>query len=100
MTARLHRFEECDKFKSYKGGLILGPNAPPFDPNKAKALISKGIELECLVKDRDKAIESRSSDLAEIEARIGEKAEECGLKAFTRDLRTQFKGLDDIYVCQ
>ncbi|XLU60033.1 hypothetical protein S245_019242 [Arachis hypogaea] len=123
MTARLHRFEECDKFKSYKRGLILGPNAPPFDPNKPKALISKGIELERLVKNRDKAVKSGSSDLAEIEARIklvekeiddllgggdqnmkknksecGEKAEECGLKAFTRDLRTKFKGLDDIYV--
>ncbi|KAL4328916.1 hypothetical protein AHAS_Ahas13G0247900 [Arachis hypogaea] len=96
MTARLHIFEECDKFKSYKRGLILGSNAHPFDPNKAKALISKGIELECLVKDRDKAVEY---DLAEIEARI-EKAEECGLKDFTRDLWTQFKGLDDIYVCQ
>ncbi|MED6168566.1 Tethering factor for nuclear proteasome sts1 [Stylosanthes scabra] len=121
MTARLRRLEEGDKFKSYKGGLILGPNAPSFDPNKPKALISKGIELEHLEKDRDRAIESRSSDLVEIEERIkkvkkeiddlfgggdqkimnsecGEKAEECGLKAFTRDLRTKFKGLDDIYV--
>ncbi|GFQ01549.1 stachyose synthase [Phtheirospermum japonicum] len=50
MTARLHRLDECEKFRKYKGGSI-----------------------SC-------------------------KSENSGMKAFTRDLRTNFKGLDDIYV--
>ncbi|KAG5086953.1 hypothetical protein JHK82_054350 [Glycine max] len=126
MTARLHRFEECDKFGSYQKGLLLGPNAPSFNPKTVKELIAKGIEVERLGKLRDEAVSSGVSDLSltEIESRIvkvkkeiddlfgGEgkenkelcggcccKANECGgIKAFIRDLRTEFKGLDDVYV--
>ncbi|KAJ1412554.1 Glycosyl hydrolases 36 [Sesbania bispinosa] len=124
MTARLHRLDEGDKFKKYQGGLLLGPNAPSFNPKTIKDLIAKGIEHEHLQKQRDEAIQSRSSNLAEIDSKIqqvkkeiddlfgGEqndatkrecgscscKAKEYGLKAFTKDLRTKFKGLDDIYV--
>lgn len=127
MTARLHRLDECEKFRKYKGGSMLGPNAPSFDPKKPKMLISKAIEQEHAEKARDKAIQSGVTDLSEFEAKIqkfkqelnemfgGEeeesstvssqgcgscscKADKYGLKAFTRDLRTKFKGLDDIYV--
>ncbi|KAF7818123.1 Stachyose synthase [Senna tora] len=98
MTARLHRLDEGDKFKNYKAGLLLAPNAPSFHPNKIDALINKGIEHEHLRKDRDRALQSGSADLSEIESRIQKVKQEYGMKAFTRDLRTKFKGLDDIYV--
>ncbi|KAJ6404077.1 hypothetical protein OIU84_012299 [Salix udensis] len=121
MTARLHRLDDCEKFRKYKGGSMLGPNPPSFDPKKPKMLISKAIELEHAEKDRDQAIQSGVTDLSPFEARIqklkqeldtlfgGEeksvssgscscKAEGYGMKAFTGDLRTKFKGLDDIYV--
>ncbi|KAK7259185.1 hypothetical protein RIF29_24785 [Crotalaria pallida] len=122
MSARLHRLDEGDKFKNYKGGLLLGPNAPSFNPNKYKALIDKGIELDCAEKELNVA---NAANVAEIESRIQKvkkeivdlfgsdqsngpkkecgrrcccKEEEYGMKAYTRDLRTRFKSLDDIYV--
>lgn len=117
MTGRMHRLEEGDKFKKYQPGLMLSPNAPSFDPKKIKTLLAKGIKLEHLGRDREEAIQSGSAKLCEIELKMkqvkqeiddlfGEeqssvsccKTEDCGLKAFTRDLRTKFKGLDDIYV--
>ncbi|KAF2309704.1 hypothetical protein GH714_004679 [Hevea brasiliensis] len=120
MTARLHRLDECEKFRKYKGGSILGPNRPTFDPKRPKMLISKAIELEHAEKDRDKAIQSGVTDLSAFERRMEQlkkeldalfgredksgcgncscKVENYGMKAFTRDLRTKFKGLDDIYV--
>ncbi|KAK4738028.1 hypothetical protein R3W88_001725 [Solanum pinnatisectum] len=127
MTARLHRLDEGEKFRKYKGGALLGPNPPLFDPNKPKMLISKAIEIEHAEKARDKAIQSGVSDLSLFEIKIeklkkeldeifggdqenslqsmckdGEElefnSEDSGMKAFTRDLRTHFKGLDDIYV--
>ncbi|TKY61695.1 Stachyose synthase [Spatholobus suberectus] len=116
MTARLHRLDEGDKFKNYRLGLLSGPNAPSFNPKTVKELIAKGIEVERLGKQRDEAVSSGGSNLTEIESRIvkvkkeiddlfggeGERSEDCGgrggIKAFTRDLRTEFKGLDDVYV--
>nr|CAD31704.1 putative stachyose synthase [Alonsoa meridionalis] len=125
MTARLHRLDECEKFRKYKGGSMSGPNRPPFDPKKPKLLISKAIEIEVAEKARDKAAQSGVTDLARYEAEIekltkeldqmfgggGEetssgkscsscscKSDNFGMKAFTKDLRTNFKGLDDIYV--
>ncbi|KAL5561035.1 hypothetical protein UlMin_030782 [Ulmus minor] len=126
MTARLYRFDECKKFRSYKGGSLLGSNTIPFDPKKPKMLISKAIEIEHAEKARDKAIQSGFSDVSGIESKIeklkqelneifgGEikqgsdssegcgscscKKDNLGMKAFTKDLRTKFKGLDDIYV--
>ncbi|KAI3449379.1 hypothetical protein Pfo_006044 [Paulownia fortunei] len=125
MTARLHRLDECEKFRKYKGGSMLGPNRPPFNPKKPKMLISKAIEIEVAEKSRDKAAQSGVTDLSQYEVQIeklkkeldemfgGEeeekgsskgcascscKSENFGMKAFTWDLRTNFKGLDDIYV--
>ncbi|KAI4295150.1 hypothetical protein MLD38_040605 [Melastoma candidum] len=121
MTARLYRFEDCNKFKLYKRGLMLGPNAPSFDPRKPKKAINKAIELEHAEKDLDRVVQSgATSGLADLQAKIERlKAEldeitgsinlkmacagcclqSCGgMKAFTSDLRTKFEGLDDIYV--
>ncbi|KAF8014876.1 hypothetical protein BT93_H0616 [Corymbia citriodora subsp. variegata] len=127
MTARLHRLDECEKFRKYRAGSMLGPGAPSFDPKKPRMLINKGIEIEHAEKDRDKAVQSGVKDLAEFEARIAKlkkeldemfggqengenyggaggcgncacKKEKYGFKAFTRDLREKFPGLDDIYV--
>lgn len=128
MTARLYKLEEGNKFRKYRGGSLLGPDALPFDPKRPKILISKAIELEHAEKDLNRAIKSGITDLSDFEAKIqkvkeelneifaGEKsgtasssngrgcgscsceADSFGLKAFTRDLRTKFKGLDDIYV--
>ncbi|MED6168567.1 Tethering factor for nuclear proteasome sts1 [Stylosanthes scabra] len=124
MNARLHRLDECGKFRRYKSGQFLGPNPPPFDPNNAKLLIEKGIELERLERDSEAAKNTQSSELVLIESKIqtgkgeidvlfggGEQIEkkdcgsscsckgeeEYGMKAFTKDLRTKFKGLDNIY---
>lgn len=121
MTGRLHRFEECDKFRKYKAGALLGPNAPSFNPQKPKMLITKAIELEHAVKARDKAVRSGATDVSEFESKIRElkrelddmfdgesslsndceapvDGDEYGMKAFTKDLRTKFKGVDDIWV--
>ncbi|XP_057966717.1 stachyose synthase [Malania oleifera] len=129
MTARIHRFEECDKFRMYKSGQMLSPNAPSFDPKRPKMLIAKAIEVEHAEKARDKAIQLGITDLSPFESQIQKLKQELnemdgtgeevsfskscgscsckeavagtgsgGLKAFTQDLRTKFKGLDDIYV--
>ncbi|EYU46824.1 hypothetical protein ABFS82_04G006100 [Erythranthe guttata] len=130
MTARLHRLDECEKFRKYKGGSMVGPNRPTFDPKKPKLLISKAIEIEVAEKTRDKAALSGVTDLSAYEIEIKKlnkeldemfggggsdekantssskkgcsscscKTDEFGMKAFTKDLRTNFKGLDDIYV--
>ncbi|KAE8703573.1 putative galactinol--sucrose galactosyltransferase 4 [Hibiscus syriacus] len=124
MTARLYRFEEGEKFRKYKGGSFLGPNAFSYNPHKSKMLITKAIEVEHAVKAHDKALQSSATDVSEIEAAInklkqelddmfkgegssllngnhessGCNADDYGMKAFTKDLRTQFKGLDDIWV--
>ncbi|KAG5514134.1 hypothetical protein RHGRI_035510 [Rhododendron griersonianum] len=125
MTARLHRLDEGEKFRNYKGGSLLGPNPPLFDANKPKMLISKAIEVEQAEKARAKAVQSGTTDLSKFDAEMerlklelnqmfgGErkdgglsqgcascccKTEENGMKGFTKDLRTKFKGLDDIYV--
>ncbi|KDP28281.1 hypothetical protein JCGZ_14052 [Jatropha curcas] len=124
MTARLHRLDESEKFRKYKEGSMLGPNPPKFDPKKPKMLISKATELEHAEKELDKAKQSGVTDLSifeskiqklkkELDAIFGEeekfyssegcgscscKRDNYGMKALTRDLRTKFKGLDDIYV--
>ncbi|XP_077231992.1 stachyose synthase-like [Tasmannia lanceolata] len=124
MTARLYRFEECEKFRRYKEGTMLGPKAPSFDPKRPKMLISKAIELEQAEKARDKAIQDGVTELSGFHLKVENlkqqlsemcgndsygsgssaenacfgKSEEFGMKAFTSDLRRRFKGLDDVYV--
>uniref|UniRef100_A0A1D1XX79 Stachyose synthase n=1 Tax=Anthurium amnicola TaxID=1678845 RepID=A0A1D1XX79_9ARAE len=127
MTARLYRFEECDKFKGYREGDLLGPQAPQFDPMRPKLLIAKAIEVEQAEKARDRALQSEeATDVSALEAKVEalkkELAEMCGgeqnrgggggecgsccragdvgMKGFTKDLRKRFPWLDDIYVWQ
>ncbi|KAK9947763.1 hypothetical protein M0R45_003371 [Rubus argutus] len=52
MTCRLHRFEECDKFRNYKGRYFLDPKAP-LDSKRPKMLISKALGLEDVEKACD-----------------------------------------------
>ncbi|CAA3014844.1 stachyose synthase [Olea europaea subsp. europaea] len=119
----LHSFDEYEKFRKYKCGSMLGPDSPPFDPKKPKILISKAIEIEFAEKALNKAGQSGITDLSQYDDQIEKlkmvldemfakegknsskgcannscKSENFGLKTFTRDLRTNFKGLDDIYV--
>lgn len=123
MTARLHRFEECEKFQKYRAGSLVGPDAPSFDPKKPKMLIAKGIEIEHAEKELDRAAVAGETDLTQYEEKVRKlkaeldqmfggdeteapskvsacccKASGTGMKAFTSDLRAEFKGLDDIYV--
>lgn len=118
MTLRLYRFDEGEKFRKYKGGMLLGSNPLPYNPMKPKLIISKAIEIEHAEKERMRA----DIDLSALEEKIlmlkqeldelmggddqseGDtsdqscEVEEYGMKAFTKDLRKKFKGLDDIWV--
>uniref|UniRef100_A0A7N0TSW6 galactinol--sucrose galactosyltransferase n=1 Tax=Kalanchoe fedtschenkoi TaxID=63787 RepID=A0A7N0TSW6_KALFE len=123
MTARIYKFEECEKFRKYKEGTMLSPNSPPFDPKRPKNIISKAVELEHAEKAKANAKKAGVEDLAHFEAKIqkyqleldemlaeGQEeksacsgclcgdSESYGLKALTNDLRRNFNGLDDIYV--
>ncbi|ONK61056.1 uncharacterized protein A4U43_C08F25800 [Asparagus officinalis] len=129
MLGRLCRFEECEKFRKYRAGSLLDPNPPEFDPIRLKNVISKALEKEDLEKEHDKAIKAKDKlglDLASVKARveglkieldqmyteeeddefkiIEENDKQCackfGLRAFTKDLRTKFPDLEDIYVWQ
>ena len=46
MTARLYRFEECDRFRKYKPGSFLSPDCPSYNANRTKMLICKQCEIE------------------------------------------------------
>lgn len=70
MTARLHRLGECDKFRKYTSGMMLGDNRPQFDPKKPKLLINKAIEIEFAEKARDKAAKSGVKDLSQYDAKV------------------------------
>ncbi|PIN15568.1 Galactinol--raffinose galactosyltransferase [Handroanthus impetiginosus] len=123
MTARLHRLDERERFRKYKGGSMTGRNRPPYDPKKTKLVIHKAFEVGNAIRASDEAAQSRVTDLSQYEIEIdklkGElnemrreveeeeekglskrhaKSENYGMEAFTKDLRTNFKGLDDIYV--
>ncbi|KAK3034630.1 hypothetical protein RJ639_033585, partial [Escallonia herrerae] len=123
-TARLHRFDECEKFRKYMSGSLTGPNRPPYDPKKPKMMISKALELErvrlALAIETGAEVSTQSqSEYDKMKQELNEllsgkqknasgesirsdscKGESFGLKAFTEDLRTYFQGLDDIYVWQ
>ncbi|XP_010559219.1 PREDICTED: probable galactinol--sucrose galactosyltransferase 4 [Tarenaya hassleriana] len=127
MTGRLHRLDEGEKFRRYKGGSLLSENAPPYKQDKPKMLINKAIEIERAMKEKNNLVEAGETDLECLNLKIQmlkqeleeifmqdsdkeelssssccRSEENCventGLEAFTRDLRTTFKNLDDIYV--
>jgi len=125
MTARLHRLDEGEKFRKYKAGLLLSPNAlASYDLTRPKRLITKVGEIKVAERERRKALELgtpieelQSLDMKieklkqEMKETFGDDEEtkengsideggEYGMKALTNDLRTKFKELDDIWVWQ
>lgn len=124
MTARLYRLQECERFRKYKPGSLLGKNFPPYDLNRTKKLILKQCEIDRVEKARYRAewagntaevaaltekIESLQREINEMYQRSKDDEDdgaetncdpEVGFKAFTKDLRTRFDKLDDIYVWQ
>ncbi|RRT80905.1 hypothetical protein B296_00007733 [Ensete ventricosum] len=121
MTARLYRFEECERFKRYREGTLLSPEACSYDKNRPKMILRKAKELENAKRARDKAIRAGTTELSGFDGRIVELKKEIdqmladreqlpvdrsgsssntGLRAFIEDLKTKFKGLDDVYVWQ
>ncbi|XP_072966461.1 stachyose synthase-like [Typha angustifolia] len=122
MNGRLYTFEECERFRNYKGGSLLQHNLPDFDAMKRKAVLRKAGELEGARKSRKKATQSGVADVSLFEFKISNlkreldqlleeraedhvhtsefKSDDMGLRAFIEDLRTRFQGLDDVYVWQ
>ncbi|XP_010422664.1 PREDICTED: probable galactinol--sucrose galactosyltransferase 4 [Camelina sativa] len=120
MTARLTSFKECKKFRNYKGGSFITSDASHFDPHKPKMIIYKATErIQAIILRRKLVRECGEQDLHELDEKIkilseelnamfdvveneeslgSEDASGTGMEAFTRDLRTRFKSLDDIYV--
>lgn len=116
MTARLYRLEEGEKFRKYKARSLLAPDAfASYDPMRPKNIIAKSIEIRETNIARNKANESQMSlldvkvdklkqelhmMLKDVRIYDGKacKDEACGMKAFTKDLKTKFKDLDDIWV--
>ncbi|KAL9261708.1 Stachyose synthase-like protein [Drosera capensis] len=119
MTARMHWFDEGEKVRSYRGGKVLPPSVP-YNPMRPKLLIMKAVEMEQAEKQRKASSESDIIELSVFDAHIhklkgeldelvgtGQASAEAhsfgqnegyGMKAFTKNLRAMFKGLDDIYV--
>ncbi|CAH2053575.1 unnamed protein product [Thlaspi arvense] len=120
MTARLHSFKECKKFRNYKGGSFLASDASHFDPHKPKRIIYKATErIQAIIEKQKLVREFGEQDLPELDEKIKKFSEELnamfdedgkqeslgsedasgsGMEAFTRDLRSRFKNLDGIYV--
>ncbi|KFK30726.1 hypothetical protein AALP_AA6G019300 [Arabis alpina] len=120
MTARLHSFEECKKFRNYKGGSFIATDASHFDPCKPKMIIYKATErIQAIIEKRKLIGVSSEQELDLLDEKIKKYSEELnamfddggkeessgiedgsgsGMEAFARDLRLRFKGLDDIYV--
>ncbi|XP_062182807.1 stachyose synthase [Phragmites australis] len=126
MTSRLYRFDECARFRGYKEGSLL--HRPPeqfYDKTMPKAVVRKAVEIENTAKAKKKAAQGGATDLSSFDARIaqlrremeqllvkrdavlaklcddiGDGDGEVGLKAFLKDMRRRFPGLDDVYVWQ
>lgn len=104
MMARLYRFEESGKFRSYKKGEFLSATGAGFDPERTKLQISMAIELEQAEKARDgekidllrEKLEGEMNPLGG-SGGAGAGGEGGGLKGFVKDLRKRFPGVEDIY---
>lgn len=68
MTGRIYRFEECDKFKTYRAGTMRRPDAPKYDQEKYKKVIEMAIIQERAEKARlaNKTTELVDGELSEI----------------------------------
>jgi stachyose synthetase len=129
MTARLYRFDECPRFRGYReGALIRRPPELFYDASMPKAIVRKAREIENAGKAKMKAAHGDATDLSSFDAEIaqlrreldqllvqkdavlaklcdddgsaGDGHGEVGLKAFQKDMRHRFPGLDDVYMWQ
>ncbi|KAL6654288.1 hypothetical protein ACP70R_007753 [Stipagrostis hirtigluma subsp. patula] len=127
MTARLYRFDECARFRGYREGALLRRSPEQFyDKAMPKAVVRKAAEIENTGKAKKKAAQGGATDLSSFDAKIaqlrreldellakrdavlaklsdgvgGDSDGEVGLKAFLKDMRRRFPGLDDVYVWQ
>ncbi|CAO2150089.1 unnamed protein product [Urochloa humidicola] len=125
MTSRLHRFDECARFRCYKSGALL--SRPPetfYDTDLPKAVVRKAAEIENAGKAKKKA--ATAADISSFDAKIAELRRELeqmlakrdavlsklcaddvgtgdgdvGLKAFLKDMRRRFPSIDDVYIWQ
>ncbi|KAJ1276943.1 hypothetical protein BS78_05G255300 [Paspalum vaginatum] len=110
MTARLYRFDECARFRGYREGALVG--RPPelfYDTDMPRAVVCKAAEVENAGKARKKeAAQGGAADLSSFDDKIAQlrreldqllvKRNAVGLKAFMKDMRRRFPGLDDVYV--
>ncbi|KAM0848999.1 hypothetical protein ACQ4PT_054012 [Festuca glaucescens] len=128
MTARLHRFDECERFRRYReGDLLRSPPEVFYDKTLPKTIVRKACEIEGIIKAKKKAgLQGGAIDLSGFDAKLqvlqgeleqllaksahaldnlreascGDNGGEVGLKAFLKDMRQKFPGLDDVYVWQ
>ncbi|KAJ1276937.1 hypothetical protein BS78_05G254900 [Paspalum vaginatum] len=128
MTARLYRFDECARFRGYReGALVRRPPELFYDRDMPKAVVRKAAEVENAGKARKKAAaQGGGVDLSSFDDKIeqlrreldqllvkrdtvlaklcgddgsaGGGDGEVGLKAFLKDMRSRFPGLDDVYM--
>ncbi|KAE8671253.1 Stachyose synthase [Hibiscus syriacus] len=93
MTARLYKFEEGEKLlkSSMPSRLVTTPSNTDVSELEAKMNKLKQ-ELDDMFKGEGSGLSNGNHEI------FGCNADDYAMKAFTRDLRTQFKGLDDIWV--
>ncbi|CAL4990655.1 unnamed protein product [Urochloa decumbens] len=115
MTVRLHRFDECARFRNNMSGALL--RRPPetfYDKDMPKAVIHKAAEIENAGKAKKK--KKAAAAIAELRRELNQLlanqdavlAKLCsagdvgdvGLKAFLKDMQRAFPSLDDVYVWQ
>ncbi|VVB06957.1 unnamed protein product [Arabis nemorensis] len=98
MTARLHSFKECKKFRNYKATERIQAII-----EKAKLIRESGEQdlhqLDEKIKKYSEELNAMFDEVEKEESLGSEDGSGSGMEAFTRDLRSRFKGLDDIYVC-
>nr|CAB3492214.1 unnamed protein product [Digitaria exilis] len=73
MTARLYRFDECKRFRSYNSGALLRRSPETFyDKSLPKAIITKAAEIESIGKAKKKAAThgDAAMDLSSFDAKI------------------------------
>ncbi|KAJ6680052.1 hypothetical protein OIU79_019713 [Salix purpurea] len=93
MTARLYRLDECEKFRKYREDRDKAIKYGVADLDAFESKIQKlKQELDDTFGGEEKSVSTGSSGSCSC------KADRYGMKAFTGDLRTKFKCLDDIYV--
>ncbi|WVZ49869.1 hypothetical protein U9M48_001192 [Paspalum notatum var. saurae] len=105
MTARLYRFDECARFRGPRSSRTPGKarkKAVAQGGGAAADLSSFDDKIAQLRRELDQLLEQRDAVLAKLCGNDGSASAggdgEVGLKAFLKDMRRRFPGLDDVYV--